>query len=316
VREDGLFLIGLADTSIQFNGETTAPDEMTGETAEVPLQEGTTLSKLTILMRGGDDTVLIKVGEDLTDPPLPEALAATITGRVRINLGKGDDHAALLLGNATLDIGGNLEGDLDNGDDCLVVGTTGLLTGTDAIPETLPIQVGGQVIILGRLGQDVVALAGLEIQKSVIIDGGDHADSLAIKSCILNSSLTLKGGGGDDDLALDEVTVAGTSNIQGGSGADRLLLNDVAAAKNVSVNLGNGNDQLEVSGTFTLTGTAKATLDGGAGTDDLLSEPIFTDPPVKQRKFENTGAEASITPGDILTAIDTLIDDCLATAAP
>lgn len=314
-RDEGFFLTGLDNTSIKFAGATTTPDAMTGETAEVELTQALSLSKLTIQMGGGDDIVRIQVGEDSLIPPL-EDLPVAITGRLRINLGNGDDHAALLLSNATLDIGGNLEGDLGNGDDCLVIGTEGLLTGQDATPETLPISVGGQAILLGRLGEDTIALAGADVQKKVIIDGDDHNDALAIKSSTLHGNVTLKGNRGDDDLVLDEVTVLGTLNIQGNKGADRLLLNEVSAAKNVSVNMGTGNDQFELTGGFTLADNVSVTLDGSDGTDELISEPELTDPPVKQLRIENTGEGTSILPGDILATIDALIDECLLVTEP
>ena len=303
VKTTGIYLTGVQDaqtqpddpvtfTKIKFAGTTT--DDGT----TVLLTDSLSLRSLAILMRGGKDIVRMNVGVAAADPDA-DAPNLSITGRIRVNLGAGDDHGALLLNNGTLTIGGNLEGDLENGDDCFLV------SGTD--PDH-PVQVDGHVIILGRLGKDLIGLEGINVNKSVIINGGDHNDSIALESMAIKGNLSLDGYDGDDDLLIDRVTITGTTTIRGGSGNDRLRINELNATRNVAVYMGSGTDQLSV-GTVTLGATTKVTLDGGSGTDALASESELTYPPYKVRGVENTAAE--IDPQVIIDAIFTQVLECV-----
>ncbi len=303
VRSTGIYLTGVQDaqknpddpvtfTKIKFAGKTT--DDGT----PVLLTESLSLKSLAILMRGGKDIVRMNVGVAAADPDA-DAPKLSITGRVRVNLGAGNDHGVLLLNNGTLTIGGNLEGDLENGDDCFLV------AGTD--PDH-PVQVDGRVIILGRLGNDLIGLEGINVNKSVIINGGDHNDSIALQSMTIKGNLSLDAYDGNDDLLIDRVTTTGTTTIRGGSGNDRLRINELNATGNVAVYMGSGTDQLSV-GAVTLGATTKVTLDGGSGTDALASEGELTDPPYKVRGIENTAAE--IDPQEIIGSIVTQILECV-----
>ena len=310
VRTTGIFLTGLPDadsdpatfTQIKFDGVTYAAG------GKVPLTETPSLKNLTILMRGGNDNVRINVGVVDGDEP-----AAELTGRLRINLGKGDDNAALVLNNGTLQIAGNLEGDLANGNDSLLVGTAELLSDPDAvIPDTLPITVGGDVIILGRLGDDLIGLAGIDVTRSVILKGDDHNDSLTLTGITLDGNLLLSGDRGDDIVVLEKVTVAGTTKIRGGHGNDQVVITSLNATKNVTVRLDSGDDQLAI-GSLTLDATTKLTLDGGAGTDELMSAIELTDPPVKV-SFDDT--EATIDTQAILETVNDLVTASLDATLP
>lgn len=307
VRTTGVYLTGLQDadsdpatyTNIKFGGTTYSAGEA------VLLSESLSLKSVTVLMRDGNDNVRVNVGEPGGDAP-----DLAITGRVRINLGKGNDHGVLLLNNGTLTIGGNLEGDLENGDDCFLVGTAEELNAGD--PQD-PIQVDGNVIILGRLGNDLIAVADIDVQRSINVNGDNGNDSLSLQSATIGGNLTLDGHGGDDDIHVEEVITAGSTTLRGGSGNDRLRITSLDATGNVTVLLHGGEDQLSV-GTLTLAATTKVTLDGGAGTDSLASESDLIDPPVKVKGFEDTAA--SIDPQEIIDAITTLIADCITATTP
>ncbi len=305
VRTTGIYLTGVQDadsdpttfTKIKFGADTFEAGE------EVLLTESLSLKNLTILMRGGNDKVRLEVGVAATDPDAPDV---SITGRVRINLGKGNDHGVVLLNNGTLTIGGNLEGDLDNGDDCFLVGTLEKLNaGVD--PQD-PIQVNGSVIILGRLGSDVIGLAGIDVQRSMNVNGGDHNDSISLQSATIGGSLTLDGHSGNDDIHVEDVTTVGTTTLRGGSGNDRLRISSLDATGNVTVLLAAGEDQCSV-GVLTLGETTKVTLDGGAGTDALAPDSELADPPIKLRGFEDTAA--IIDAPEIIDTIAALISECL-----
>ena len=262
------------------------------------LTKSPSLSSLTILMRGGNDTVRMNVGVAATDL-VPDAPALSITGRVRVNLGAGDDHGALLLNNGTLMIGGNLEGDLEGGNDCFLV------MGGD--PQ-VPIKVDGSVIILGRLGDDVIGLADIDVKKSVTINGSFGNDSISLQSTTVKGSVSLDGYDGEDGIQVEDTIITGTTTIRGGSGKDGLRINNLDATGNVSVNMGSGDDLISV-GTLILDVATKVTLDGSSGTDALVSESEMTDPSIKRIRIES--ATASQASQDIIDLIATRILDCL-----
>ena len=309
VRTDGVYLMGLlasdenSDTNIRFAGVTTSSGK------EIRLVKTPRLGDLTILMRGGNDSVRIDVGVAAGDKP-----AAVIAGRLQINLGSGNDNAALVLNNGTLKITGNLEGDLENGNDGLLVGTTQLLSDPDAeIPKTIPITVGGNVMILGRSGVDLIGLAGINVTQSAILQGGDHRDSLTLTGVTLGGNLSLSGEGGDDDVVLKAVKVAGTTTVLGGRGNDQVVITSLNATKNVSVLLESGDDQLAV-GALTLTKMTKVTLVGGGGFDELMLESELTNPPVKVLGFEDIAA--TIDAKTILAEANDRVAECLIVTLP
>lgn len=316
VRTTGIFLTGLPDadsdpatfTKIKFAGVTFEAGEA------VPLTGTPSLKNLTILMRGGNDNVRMAVGIAATDPE-PNAPAAAITGRVRINLGKGNDHGVVLLNNGTLSIGGNLEGDLESGDDCLVIGPAeAFAEGESELPVPLPINVGGNVIILGRLGQDVITLAGTEVQRAVTINGDDQADSITVIGATIHGNLSINGNKGNDDLLLALTSVAGTTNIRGDSGNDRVVILGLESSKNVAVYLGSGDDQLVVGGLSVDDETDRITFDGGTGSDSLMSAEEVTDPPVKLKSIEDAAAEIDVE--TIIATLQGLTNECLDATAP
>ena len=313
VREDGVFLTGLAgetsetDTTLKFGGEPVA--------VSTPVQLTTTpsLKNLTIQMSDGNDNVRMEVGTALPGPS-PDPLAVTITGRVRINLGKGDDHGVVLVNNATLNITGNLEGDLESGNDCLVIGPAVAFDSSgDEIPTPAPIQVGGQAILLGRLGNDVITLIGAEVQKGVTIKGDDGADSITVGAMTLHNSLSIEGNKGDDIVLLGQSSIAGTTTIRGNAGNDKVILADVTANKNVMVILDSGDDQVAVS-SLTVDAKAKVTYDGGSGTDAVSSVDELTDPPTKLKSIED--AAADIDAEAIIVSLESLTNECLDLTAP
>ena len=315
VRADGVFLTGLAgetaetNTALKFGGQPVA--------VGTPVQLTTTpsLKNLTIQMRDGNDNVRIEVGDPLADPQTDPLLAVAITGRVRINLGKGDDHGVLLVNHATLNITGNLEGDLEAGNDCLVIGpAVAFDDSSNEIPDPLPIQVGGQAILLGRLGNDAITLVGAEVRKAVTIKGDDGADSIVFGSATLHGNLSIEGNKGNDILLLGLTSVAGTTSIRGDAGADQVIIAQVTASKNVVVNLGNGDDQLAVSSLTVNVETIRVTFDGGAGTDSLASVEDITDPPTKLKSIEN--AAADIDAEAIIVSLESLTNECLDLTAP
>lgn len=312
VRTTGIYLTGAQDTDsdpatftkIKFAGTTYEAGE------SVLLTESLSLKSLNVLMRGGHDKVRMEVGIAASDPGA-DAPDVSITGRVRFNLGTGDDHSVLLLNNGKLTIGGNLEGDLDNGNDCFLVGTLEKLNA--GVDSQDPIQVNGSAIILGRLGNDLIGLAGIDVKRSMNVNGGDHNDSISLQSATIGGSLTLDGHSGNDDIHVEEVTTVGTTSLRGGSGNDRLRITSLNATGNVTVLLAGGEDQCSV-GTVTLGATTKVTLDGGAGADVLASDSKPTDPPVKVKGIEDTTTK--IDGQEIIGTIATLISECLTATTP
>ena len=319
VRTTGIYLTGVQDTDsqpatftkIKFGGTTYEAGQ------EVLLTESLSLKNLSVLMRGGNDNVRMEVGV-AANPAILGNLGnspdATITGRVRINLGQGDDHSVLLLNNGMLTIGGNLEGDLENGDDCFVVGPAeAFADGESEIPDPLPINVGGNIIVLGRLGEDVITLAGTEVQRNVTIKGDDHADSISVIGATIHGNLLIDGNKGNDDLLLALASDGGTTTIRGDSGNDRVVIAGVESSKNVTVSLGSGEDQLAVS-RLTVAESGRITFDGGNGSDSLMSAEEVTDPPVKLKSIEDPAAEIDVE--TIITTLEGLTIECLDATAP
>ena len=202
------------------------------------------------------------------------------------------------------------------GDDCLVIGPAeAFADGESELPDPLPINIGGHVIILGRLGQDVITLAGTEVQRSVIINGDDHADSITVIGATIHGNLSINGNKGNDDLLLALTSVAGTTTIRGDSGNDRVVLAGVESSKNVAVYLGSGEDQLAVVGLTVDDESDRITFDGGAGNDSLMSAEEVTDPPVKLKSIEDAVAEIDVEA--IIATLQSLTNECLdATALP
>lgn len=318
IRADGVFLTGApgetatTDTTLSFDGKSVATD------TAIQLSKTPSLKNLNIQMGDGNDNVLIQVGEKLLDPipdPVPDPLAVTITGRIRINLGNGNDLAALAVAHATLSITGNLEGDLGNGNDCFVTASEEEPTADDnGFPTSFPIHVGGQAIVAGRLGDDFIALTSMEVQRAVTIIGDDGADSITLGASAVHGNVSIDGNKGDDDVLLGLITIAGTTTIRTDAGADKVIFGGVEARKNVAVYLGGGDDQLAVGG-LTVTGqTARVTFDGGFGTDALSSVEVITDPPTKLKSIENPTAAIDIEV--IIADFGTRIEDCIAGLPP
>ena len=300
VRTTGIYLTGVQDvpkapgdpatfTQIKFGSIT----ENAGN--EVFLTSSLSLKNLTILMRGGNDVVRMNVGVAAGDPNA-DAPDFSITGRVRFNLGAGNDHSALLLKNGTLTIGGNLEGDLGNGDDCFLV---------EADPQA-PIKVGGNVIVLGRLGKDLIGFDGIDINKSVTLLGGEQDDAIFVHAATVKGNVRIDGYDGNDNIDIENVTITGTTNLLGGAGNDGVRINNLIATGNVAVNMGSGDDLMSV-GAITLGEKTKVTLDGSSGHDTLMSD---TEPPVKLLSIEDKAPK--VDPTDvILSAIEAQLGDCL-----
>lgn len=331
VDADGVSIIGFDGTKIKFDGETSDAGEevqLTDGDAEIP-------GKLTVNMKGGDDSLVLAV-----------TAAASVDKGVSIDMGTGDDFAGLFVEGAALTVTGTLSIKTGSGSDevfvttgvdgsILVEGSTTIDTGAgsstdnvlvgndalidelaalteDSTVDDLPADTSGDpqsIVIEGSLtvktqsGDDNVGLVGVTVEKNATLDTGLGDDVLAVVNVGVGGNLKLTYG---DLNSLLNVTVGGKLTGDSGTGDDQFAVHNLTINGNVDLKLGSGNDKLAV-GAFTVgEDVTSVKLNGGTGTDSLTPDDIDITPDPKS--FENDNADlAEIftnTLGAFFNAID------------
>jgi hypothetical protein len=230
--EGNLVITGIDDTTVTFNGQTTAA----GEAVDL----GSVTGDVTIDLHGGDDSVSISGGAEVEGEA---AESLRLGGKLTIIGGNGQDKIVF----DNVDVADELHIDTGAGNDAIDLNAVAAASvkvdtgrGDDGIVAT-GLTADGAVKINTAQGDDDVDLNGI-VSNRLTVDVGNGADSLNIAA---SEALIAKisTGAGDDDVSLDGLTAA-----------------------NLSIDLGKGDDILEANGTV----SAVATVTGDAG-DDVVN---------------------------------------------
>ena len=262
--------VTLADNAVVGDGAS----KLSSVSTSTPVEFSAPSSSLTILVKDGDDTLMLTAvdalfaasvsvladnGNDLLD-------ASALTSNVSL---QGDAGADTLKGGAGND---NLNG---NSEDDSIDGGAGNDTIQGGAGNDVLVGAAGNDTVLGQGGNDSLT-GGLDNDQ---LDGGTSGNDVLIETADANLTLTdtqllgigtdtlvgfesanLTGGAGNNTLTATTFTGIGTVTLNGGGGNDTLL----GAASRVNVlNGDDGNDSLKG-------GSLKDTLSGGIGNDSLL----------------------------------------------
>ncbi len=155
VTETGITLTGTAGTLIRSGAFSAATQTLVGSN---------TFRDVTINLDGGNDALTVNLGTDLAVGNL------TVRRNLKINGGFGNDSVTVnsaTLTSGKIDVGGDLTVDLG--------------AGNDRLTKTLvaaPINVTGNVRIIGGTGNDDVELEALTVGKDLTIDTGSGDDEV------------------------------------------------------------------------------------------------------------------------------------------
>lgn len=152
------------------------------------------------------------------------------------------------------------------------------------------------VVFVGSAGQDVVTLFGCELRSKLgvsTLGGGDRAElfdsSVAGTSVVLlgdgfdqlfsdefvaNGAVRIDGGPVTDDMQISRADFRRGGSVAGGDGDDNVDVHASTNARTLRIGGGIGNDTVRVESTDTVVSVARADVivDGGPGTDTLVSD--------------------------------------------
>lgn len=262
---------------VTLSDNATAGDgvsKLSSVSTSTPVEFSAPSSSLTVLVKGGDDTLTLAAVDSLfaaavsvigdSGNDLLDASALTFNVSLQGNIGAD----TLKGGTGNDDLNGNSEDDsIDGGagNDSIQGGAgNDVLVGADGNDTVLG--QGGNDSVTGGLGDD-------------LLDGGTSTGDVLVESADANLTLTntkltgigtdtlagfesanLTGGDGDNTLTATAFTGTGAIVLSGGGGNDTLL--GTASCVNL-LDGGDGDDSLKG-------GSLKDTLSGGSGNDSLL----------------------------------------------
>lgn len=255
----GIFVRGFDGTNLKF-GARTITDGSTLKLA--PGARVTT--DLVINLKDGNDSVSLFVGG---------SVAATIGRNLKINLGRGEDTAAIDVREGSLTIGNNLDIKLGDDSDHLLIGfiPQAIDQLEDIVPVFLtelssaPLRIAGLAKISGGTGDDVVAAFGFSTDGNLQIETGGGNDAVGIAGALIGGSAVISTGADNDDVGIAFVAILGDTNITTGSGDDRVGAYYVHSEGNATILLQQGNDTLISGGELSFGSGAQLTLSGGSG---------------------------------------------------
>ena len=104
-------------------------------------------------------------------------------------------------------------------------------SGNDRLNASLaaPNLVGGNASILGDLGADTIALAGVTVREDLVVDGGLGALNATLSDVSVDKTLSVIGGDANDIVTLARLTAGSDLLIETKEGTDRVTLTDVSA---------------------------------------------------------------------------------------
>lgn len=210
------------------------------------------------ISQDGAGNVLVAIDEDY-DGGIDFYAAYAGIDNVVVEAGGGDDVVVV----RALDIAGDLLVDLGSGDDFFYLGYFADADFTGAGYSYSPYfgasTIGGDLVVAGREGQDLIAIGDAYVAGNLVIGAGKHDDLVYVFA--LYDDLTVGGntliqlGGGEDYVSVYgpgygyDVAFNGEFTLKAKGGDDACeVLGEVDFNGAVRVGLGNGEDYLRLSG--------------------------------------------------------------------
>lgn len=198
-----------------------------------------------------------------------------VTGDITVNLRGGNDAMFLngfqsINGEDNFVVPGNLNINMGAGDDLLHLGVTEDLEFFQG-----PVEVGGNLTVIGGNGNDMTYVSGLLVSNDLIFIDGQGDDQintvpgwiwpLGVRSTV-GGDIVATTGAGADLLALQYFTVEGDVIVTTAAGGDYVILSEFEIGGNVAVGLGAGVNQLDIE----FSEIAGGVTVGGTGTNTVL----------------------------------------------
>ncbi len=196
-------------------------------------------------------TIDLKAGNDQL------TLASFLGGGVSVQMGHGNDQ--LVLSGITTD--GDLVVDLGYGNDGLLAKSGGPLSSD-------PNVVGGNVRLLGNVGDDRMVVQSLNALRNLTLDSGVGNDTVLLGSGSTDGTSSILLGTGNDILSIGARTSRGLFSMNAGSGDDLVGSQSARFLEAATFDMGIGKDALlSQLNTF----QANVTRAGGFGIDTLFA---------------------------------------------
>lgn len=289
---NGVSVTGNNGTSIRFNNQLTAagtPVQITlGQIRDISAslgngddvflmesQEPTAVRNLTVWTGQGNDSVAV---QEFANSKLD------ITGNLYINTESGNDRVDIIATDA-IDVTGNVTiltgagndavGLIDNAKFGAVVGAN--LAATVANIRAIvddsntfgnqAISVDGNVAINTGIGDDAVAVLGIDVTKDLSINAaGGSKDAAVVSNAVVGGSAGLW----ETDLAyMQNSNIGGDLQFRGLASKERFVIESTSIGNNFDVRMGTGADELFVGATVTV--GLNATWRGGLGKNQLVN---------------------------------------------
>jgi hypothetical protein len=247
---DGSFTLDTTDGNTTFNG---SPDPLT--------VTPTALFKVTINMRGGDDTLDILGG------------GVTIRGNSSIKLGEGVD--TLTVDGVFARNGAKIDGEA--GDDLITVTNSGfdnrasILGGAGVDSITLDnVFFGEDAKVDGGIHDDVIDITNGRFHgEDARVNGGAGVDAITILDSRFGEDARVDTGTSDDTLVIDNTVTGEDFELLTGNGVDLVAITHSRFDENSTFKLGSGDDEIQLGGNFF---NKKAAFDSGAGFDTFTHD--------------------------------------------
>jgi hypothetical protein len=250
--DNSVWVSKLADGRIRVTGNF-APDGTRSLVNGQNYQDFTVTGKLNVNFGGGNDLVAFDSGA-----------ATPVFTEVNIDVGSATSAAdeddvmiwgAVSRGNVTINTGA--------GNDWVYV--TGAAIGTPTSVGNLVINTGA-----GEDGVDVESLGSflhgsIDIQTYASLSETDF-DRVQVYDVAMANDLRVRTGGGNDDLLFNVVSAYDDIDIDTGAGNDKAKFDHVNALDDLMARMGDGTDRLE----FWHSTAADLIADGGAGSGDAI----------------------------------------------
>src|SRR5712691_8774012 len=270
----GLTIEGLNGTTIN------------GDVAPFVISRGHDLDGLRdviVNMKGGNDKVYVDVRESIK-----------IGRSLAVDMGQGNDLFYIgVASGAVLTVGHDVLVTLGAGND--VFGA--VAEDSEGDPG---ISVGRFLTVSGGSGDDLIGLHNAKVVCDLIVISGSGNDDVVVDGIDGRDDLLMFTGSGNDRVGVANVSIADITILNTSFGFDHVNVDTAHFGKDVRVQLGFNDDDLVVGAVDLADGT-KATLDGGAGEDQITDVPADHD--VKVRNFE-TDAPDSPTADDLLALVE------------
>ncbi len=320
---NGFSVTGNNGTSIRFNNQLTAP----GIPVQITFAQ---LRDITVSLGNGNDVFLMQseqptairhlsvwtgLGNDAVAVQEFANSQLDITGTLYVNTDGGSDRVDIIATDA-INVTGNINiltgsgndavGIIDNAKFGAVVGAN--LAATVANIQAIvddsnafgnqAIAVTGSVSISTGVGEDSIAVLGVDVTKDLAINAaGGTRDAAVVSNAVVGGTVGLW----ETDLAyMQNANIGGDLRFRGLGSKDRFVIDSTAIGRNFDVQMGTGADELFVGATVTV--GFNATWRGGLGKNQLVNNSLVV---AKIKRFKGNVVDDDAI---ISAAVDSLLN--------